>query len=402
MFLIARRYLLSPKSHSVVNIICGVSLFSLLLPVAAVVILLSVFNGFGDLVCELEGAIEADVTIRLREGKHFDTEEIAPLALDKIEGIASTTFVTEQMLMLRNGENSTLLTMRGVDSSYRDVIEIEPFITSGKWQVELGDLDRMVVGGTIATKLKVWQLNSTPLELMALRTGALQSYIPTGRYNTANARMAGVVSLDEASEQKYGYTSRRLINRLLSRDSVATKMLIRLEPQANVAKIKRAIIEQLDEWSIGDKYLVQSRAELNPTLYNIVRYEKLGIILISTLVMLLASFSLLGALAMLILEKRSEQLTIRMMGATQSDIERIFLMQGWLISGLAIVLGLLLGSAVSLIQQHFGIIELPTSSMMVNIYPVRVAPMDLIIVAAIATIISSTLCYATVKRMVRK
>ncbi len=397
MLLISKRYLLSKKSHSVVNIISMVSLFSLLIPVAAVIVLLSVFNGFGSMVGELNRAVEGDLTIMLREGRHFEDGAVRGEALSVVEGVEALSFVTEQMLLVEYRDQSRLLTFRGVDDQYTRVVPIDDMISVGKFEIRLGDMERMVLGSSVASGLGIKSLFETDVKLYSLKSSGLQSLLPMASSVERQARLAGVVMLDQESEEMYGYASRRLVNEMIGRSDVASRVVVKLSRRADRDRAKRDI-----ESIVGSKFKVLSREELNPALYDIIKYEKLGVLLICSLVMLLASFSLVGALAMLIIEKRDDMDTLRAIGATRGDLKRIFIYEGCLISGVAVAAGVVLGVVVTLAQQWIGIVKMPQNSMFGSEYPVDLQLADVCMVIVISLVISSLLSQIVVQGMMRR
>ncbi len=396
MFFIARRYLFSPKSHSVVNIISIVSLFSLLLPVAAVVVLLSVFNGFGAMIGSMDRAMESDLTLTLVEGKLFDEREIDKARLTQISGVEALSYSTEQLMLLEYKGQTKLLTLRGVEADYTNVLSVADHIAVGQFATEVDSLDCIVVGGTVTTNFGIRALNGVNFTLYSLKTGRLHSMLPTGSFSSCDAKLSGVLLLDQASEERYGYVSRRLINGMLGDEYALSRVMFRLSDGADMERVRREILGV-----VGEGYELRSRQEMNPALYEIIKVEKLGVLLICSLVMVLASFSLVGALAMLIIEKRGDIMTLRSIGATRRDIRNIFLTEGLLISGVAIAFGVILGVGVTLAQHYFGFVELPVSSMLTQSYPVELQWSDVVNVVAIALLISAVLSQIVVRRMMQ-
>ncbi len=397
LLLIARRYLLSHKSHSVVNIIAGVSLVSLLIPVAAVIVLLSIFNGFSSMVSQMDSAVDGDLTVQLERGKFFDKSEVDSEAISKIDGVEALSFSTEQTLLLEYNGRGTVLTLKGVDENYTSTIPIEEYIDIGKFQVELGDLERIVVGNAAASKMGIRSLSDITIDIYALKTSPLQSLVPLGSYSVDKAKLSGVYMLDLVTEERYAYASQRLLNKLLDLENGASKLSIKVTQNRDLEQIKREVSKVM-----GGDFKVESRQELNPAIYQIIRYEKLGVMLICSLVIILASFSLLGALTMLIIEKRGDITTLRAMGTTHNDIRKIYLLEGGLISATAILLGVILGVGVTLAQQYFGIVELPSSTMVLQYYPVDLKLWDVVSVVAISGVISLSLSYLTINRVYKK
>ncbi len=400
MLLIARRYLLSTKSHSVVNIIAWVSLLSLLLPVAAVVILLSIFNGLGAMVSDIERYVEGDLTLRLREGRHFSIEELEADRLRSIDGVEALSFVSDQMALLSCGDNNSLVTLRGVDRFYGDVVGIEERLYTGDFTTHTKEEDgesgmSVILGHTLAAKLGARSVGRSVVEAISLKTSRLQRAIGVGRESRVSATLAGILSLDPEYDERYAYTSIEDVNSLIGREGVATRVSIKVNDRYKLEETKRDI-----EAIVGDRYRVEGRSELNPTMHQIIRYEKLGVLLISSFVMLLASFSLIGALTMLIIEKSDDITTLRAVGMTRGGIESIFFKEGLLIGGVAIAIGVALGSLVTLAQQYFGMVELPTSSMTRIAYPVDLQLSDVVSVMAIALVLTVTISRIISRKMV--
>ncbi len=213
----------------------------------------------------------------------------------------------------------------------------------------------------------------------------------------SNAKLAGILLVDEESEMRYGYASQRLVNMLIERENVASRIAVRVDGESSINRVQRDI-----QLIVGESFKVEQRSQLNPTIYQIIRYEKMGIALICGFVMMLASFSLLGALTMLIIEKSSDIGTLRAMGATHSTIKRIFLLEALLISGAAIVGGSILGIGVTLAQEWFGFVSLPSSTMMITTYPVKLLFSDVVGVVVGAAIIASTLSYMVINVVLQK
>ncbi len=399
MLLIARRYLLSEKSHSVVNIIAMVSLVALFVPVAAVIVLLSVFNGFGQMVEDLSGAIDGDLTVRLYEGRLFEVDSLDSHRLRGIEGVEAVSFITDYTMLLEQGGRSSVVTVRGVDDEYRRVVPIDDFISVGEFDCDRG----IVMGNSLASKLGIRALRNSSVTMYSLKRGlsgvggVLQGIVPTANYTDREIDLVGVLWLDQESEERYAFTSREVVYEMIGREGVATRVAVKLAMGSDVERVRDDISSV-----VGDKFRVESLAELNPAIYQIVKYEKRGITLICGFVMLLASFTLIGALAMLIIEKRGDIATLRAIGMTRREVKRVFMMEGVLISLVATFAGVVVGVMVTLAQEVFGFVKLPSSSMVVTHYPVELQWGDVAVVVVMATSISLLLCWLVVRNMLTK
>ena len=393
---IARRYLFSPHSRSVVNLISGLSVAAVAVPVAAMVILLSVFNGFETLVKSMYSAFDADLTLTPRRGQTFAQSEIDTAALRRIPGVASFSWTLEQSALLEHGGRQATATVRGVDDSYGEVFDLGDAVTTGEWRVRLGDLERLVIGQSMAWMLGIRTLADADVTLYAVRRGSFSTLLPMGNYTRRTEPVGGVYVLDLDTERTYVLTSLRLAQSLFEAEGRASGLVFRLTPDADVERTREAVSE-----AAGDSFRVRTRDELRASFYRIMTYEKWGIFFIALLVLVIASFSVVGALSMLIVEKRRDIATLRALGADTLLLRRIFRTEGLLICGLGAVIGLLLGVALSLVQQYFGVIEIPAETFLTKSYPVELRLSDLFAVAVTFSLVSLLLADVTVRSMIK-
>lgn len=391
----ARRYLFSKKSHSVINMISGVSLFAIAMPVAAMVILLSVFNGFEGLIHSMTSAFDADLTITPRRGVTIPTEGVDTAALRRVEGVEALSWVVEQEALAKYGNRQQLVTVRGVEEHYSDLFPIREAITVGEYRLRQGDKECVVMGQGMTYMLGIRSLVTAPLELYALRRTSFSTLLPTEGYRRQELPITGLFLLDAESESRYLLTSITLARRLFEREGMATSLLLRLQSTADPERVKRAVEEQL-----GEEFRVRTRYELRPSFYDMMTYEKWGILFISLLVLVIASFSVIGALTMLIIEKRREQQTLRSLGADTRFLRRIFAGEGFLLALLGGGGGLLLGVGVTLLQQHLGLIRLPVETFIMEAYPVELRFGDLLRIVLLFTAVLSTIILLTVHTLI--
>ena len=393
---IARRYLFSPHSRSVVNLISGLSVAAVAVPVAAMVILLSVFNGFETLVKSMYSAFDADLTLTPRRGQTFAQSEIDTAALRRIPGVASFSWTLEQSALLEHGGRQATATVRGVDDSYGEVFDLGDAVTTGEWRVRLGDLERLVIGQSMAWMLGIRTLADADVTLYAVRRGSFSTLLPMDNYTRRTEPVGGVYVLDLDTERTYVLTSLRLAQSLFESEGRASGLVFRLTPDADVERTRESVSE-----AAGDSFRVRTRDELRASFYRIMTYEKWGIFFIALLVLVIASFSVVGALSMLIVEKRRDIATLRALGADTPLLRRIFRTEGLLICGLGAVIGLLLGVALSLVQQYFGVIEIPAETFLTKSYPVELRLSDLFAVAVAFSLVSLLLADVTVRSMIK-
>lgn len=394
--LFARRYLFSRHSRSVVNLISGLSVAAVAMPVAAMIILLSVFNGFEALVRSMYSAFDADLSVTARQGQTFRTEDVDTAAIRRIEGIAALSFTLEQSTLLEHGGRQATATVRGVDDAYNEVFALEEAVTTGDGRVRLGDLDRLVIGQAMAHQLGIRTLADADVTLYAVRRGQFSSLLPMANYTRRTIPVVGAFSLDLETEKQYVLAPLRLAQELFDYPSRASALVVRLAPGADPGAMKRRV-----EAVAGEDFRVRTRDELRASFYRIMTYEKWGIFFIALLVLLIASFSVVGALSMLVVEKRRDTATLGALGADTSLLRAIFRSEGYLICGLGALAGVVIGVGATLVQQHFGLIEIPAETFLTKSYPVRFRFADLVVVLAAFAAVATVLCRLTVHSMIK-
>ena len=379
----ARRYLFSPKSRSVVNLISGLSVAAVAMPVAAMIVLLSVFNGFESLVKSMCSAFDADLTVSARQGQTFAADAVDTAALRRIPGVAAMSFVLEESALLEHGDRQATATVRGVDDAYEAVFPLSDAVAAGEYRVRVGDLERLVIGQSMAYMLGVRTLADADVGVYAVRRGSFSSLLPFDNYTRRTIPLGGVYTLDLETERTYVLASLRMAQELFSRPGRVSGLVVRLRDGADAVQVRDAVAQQL-----GGDYRVRTRYELRASFYRIMTYEKWGIFFISLLVLVVASFSVVGSLAMLIVEKRR-------------DIGTIFRSEGLLICALGAALGVALGVGATLLQQHFGLIEIPAETFLTKSYPVEFRPGDLAAVLAAFGVVACVISNITVRSMIK-
>lgn len=394
---IARRYFFSPRSRSVVNLISGLSVAAVAIPVAAMVILLSVFNGFETLVKSMYSAFDAELTVTPRRGQTFSVTDLDTAALRRIPGVGALSLTLEQSVLLEHEGRQATATLRGVDDSYGEVFDLSDAVVTGEWRVRLGDLERLVIGQSMAWMLGIRSLADADVTMYAVRRGSFSTLLPMDNYTRRTEPVGGVYVLDLDTERTYVLTSLRLAQSLFETPDRVSAVQIRLTPGASPERTRDAVAA-----SAGDGFQVRTRDELRASFYRIMTYEKWGIFFIALLVLVVASFSVVGALSMLIVEKRGDVETLRALGADTGLIRSIFRTEGLLICGLGGVIGLVVGVTLSLLQQHLGLIEIPAESFLTKSYPVEFRLTDLVVVAAAFAVVAVLLANVTVRSMIKK
>ena len=392
----ARRYLFSAESRSVVNRIAGLSIVAVAIPVAAMIVLLSVFNGFEQLVRANWSVFDAELTLTPRAGSTFATEQLDTAALLRLPGVAAGSFVLEQSALLQHGDRQAITTVRGVDDAYGTVLDWQQTLVAGDGAVRIGDYERLVLGQTMAQQLGIRSLADAEVELYAVRRGTLPSLLPSANYTRRTVPAGSLFRLDLDSEQQQVLVSLRLARDLFHYPGRASALLLRLAEGADPERVRREVAA-----AAGEAFEVRTRAELRASFYRIMRYEKWGIFFVALLVLMVASFSVVGALAMLIVEKRRDIATLRALGADNCLVRAIFRSEGLLICGLGAAAGVVLGVTLTLVQQHFGLLQIPAETFLATSYPVEFRPGDLAAVVAAFAAVALLLSDATVRSMIQ-
>ena len=385
--LFARRYLFSPHSRSVVNLISGLSVAAVAMPVAAMIVLLSVFNGFESLVRSMYSAFDPDLSITPRQGRTFPAGAVDTAALARIPGVGAVSFLLEQSALLERGGRQATAVVRGVDDAYGAVFPLSDAVVMGAWRVREGDRNYLVVGQAMAWTLGVRSLADADVALYAVRRGSFSSLLPIENYTRRTVPVGGIFSLDLETEQSYVLTSLELAQRLFNYPDRVSSLVVRLAPGADAERVRRAVAEEA-----GDGFRVRTRDELRASFYRIMTYEKWGIFFIALLVLVVA---------LLIVEKRDDIATLRALGADLGLVRSVFRAEGLLICALGAAAGVVLGVGASLVQQHFGLIEIPAETFLTKSYPVKFRPADLAAVLAAFAAVALLLTGITVRGMIK-
>ena len=392
----AIKYLTSRKSHSVINIIATVSMLAVVVPVAAMVILLSVFNGFESLVRDLYKVVDADVEIVADGGIDASDGELRQ-RVEAIDGVEASSFIVERQAMLTYRNNRVAVLLRGVDENYKRVVPIEEYTALGNADVQLGEIDRLMLGEGVTFELGMYSLAAGEVDIFALSGGSIGSILPTTSMARERLEICGVFTVDQQHTASMALTTLRAASRIFNRER-ADRLLVKVRDGAS----HRAMAQQL-RLELGDDYTVTLREDKNQSFYAIMRYEKWAIFFVSLLVLIVASLSIIGTVVILIIEKRDEQKTLLSLGADRAFIRGVFVREGLLISGIGGVVGLLLGVVVVWAQQYFGIVKMPSGgNFLIENYPVELQLMDLVVIlvvfVAVALFVSAIATSTMIKR----
>ena len=372
--LIAARYVRSPKSHSVINLISVVSVVAMAVPVAAIILLLSIFNGLEQMTTDLYQAIDADLRITPKQGTTLSIAELDTTRIQRVNGIEHLSLMLEQSALAEASQRQTLVNVKGVDENYCNVVTIKDKTQSGLFTTSFDGQGCIVAAHGVAHDLGLLSHNSIgeQISLYTMSRKRFSSILPVGGYSRCDMPMTGIVVIDQQSSH-YLFTSLEAAQQLFNYPNQISSVEIRLAADANADAVKQEL-EQI----CGQVANVKTRYQSN-SIYRLMALEKWGVFIIAMVVMAVASLSIVGTLVMVVIDKRNDIETLRTMGASPSLVESIFRSEGYLMALLSLTIGLVLGVGLALAQQYMGIVRLNTDTLMVDAYPVELHLKDVVL-----------------------
>lgn len=371
---IAKRYLVSKKSHNIINIISIISVVGVTVGTMALIIVLSVFNGFESLVKSLFNAFDPDLKISLVEGKTFLPDLISESAIRSIPGVIRYTEVLEETALLKYQNRQVLVTVKGVSQDFESLSGLDTMIVQGDMVLQNGELDFLVMGYGVAHVLGA-NLNdiSNPVVVFAPKRSGTIGTLPEQAFTSRSIFPSGIFSIQQDFDSRFAFVPIRFAHKLFGFESEVTAIEIGLQRGAKVDRIREEVRR-----IAGEHFLVKDRFEQQEMLYKIMKSEKLAIFLILGFILFIATFNIIGTLSMLILDKKKDIAVLRSLGADNTLIKRIFFAEGMLISLSGAVFGLLLGALVCAAQIIFGLVPLQAGggSFIVDAYPVELQIAD--------------------------
>lgn len=402
--LFARRYLRSRKSFSVINTTTTVSSVALGVAVAAMVVLMSVVNGFNSLLNTIHDTTEADLVIVPARGATFPVEELPRGVVESVEGVAACSYYLEESVMAEYDGRQMPATLRGVDEHYTQVVPLADsgMVWYGGWQLVHGERRRAVVGFDLDNlfadgySVRNAALHGK-LSVHALRRENISSLLPISAIRTVEVAHAGTLS-DAATELTgHLFVSLDVAEELLSAKGRASAVAIRLSSGAKMARVQKEL-----QGAVGEGFVVENRYQRNEVLYKAMRVEKVAIFTILLLVTLIAAVSVIGSLVMLVIEKRNDTATLYAIGARHSFVQRVFTLEGVLIGLRGAFWGMIGGLAVCFAQMQWGLVKMPGSTFLVENYPVEVHWGDIVVIMVAVVAVNYVITKLTVRRMVPK
>lgn len=396
-FFIAVRYLIARKTHNIINVISLISVAGVAVGTMALIIVLSVFNGFESLVISLFNTFNPDIVVTPVRGKTFSMSEISEDSLLKIPGILAVTQVVEETALLKYRDNQFLATIKGVSKEIHLTSGLDTMIVDGRFELSENGYPRMVLGAGVAYYLNA-SINDllNPVVVYLPRREARFGTTLEGAFESMSIFPSGIFSIQQDFDVKYVFVPLEFARELCGYSDEVTSLEIAVTDKTKIEQIKQQIIRLL-----GNDFEVKNRFEQQELLYKIMKTEKWAIFFILTFIIIIAAFNVISSLSMLILDKQDNIHTLYCLGADNQLIRRIFLLEGVMISIGGAVAGLVLGGILSWMQQHFGFITLGSGegNFVVDTYPVEIQWLDFVYVLVTVLIIGYLIAWFPVQRI---
>jgi lipoprotein-releasing system permease protein len=372
-FFIARRYLFAKKSHNIINIISLISVVGMATGVMALVVVLSVFNGFDSLIKNMYSVVDADIKIELVEGKTFpDTLEVLN-EIRKHQSVAVFSEVLEENAIFKYRSKQHIGIIKGVSPNYSEQTGIDTMIVDGEFLLWRGSQPLAIMGQGAALYLNANLAHFDPLEVYMPRRGRLPTITTATAFSSKAIMPSGVFAVEQEFDTHHIISPIEFVRELLNYTNEITSIEIKLFSQANASKAQKEIQDVL-----GPNFKVLNRFQQNESLYRTMKSEKLVVGLILSFILIIASFNIVGTLSMLIIDKRKDVETLRSLGADNDLIQKIFVTEGLLISIAGTIIGALMGLLICWLQINLKLVRLEgTGEFIIDAYPVDIQPLDI-------------------------
>ena len=393
---IAWRYLFAKKQFNAIHIITTISSIAVGVVTAAMICVMSVMNGFGTMVEQMFSQFDPDIRITAQNGKSFHLSQETKNQLLALPEVNLLSESIEETALIYFEDKQTPVQLMGVDSVFDSLTGIDQIIVDGHFEVYDGGFDRAVLGQLLAWKIGIGARFVHGIQVYApKRNSKVNMLRPDANFNTETCFIAGIFAVNQ---QKYDENTMIVdidfTRRLLEYDSTEMTALM-VATHGNIKQAKRAIAQVM-----GEGYNIHDRYEQQKDFFRILRVEKLLTSLLLAFILLIATFNSIGALSMLIIDKRNDIRILSHLGASEQLIKRIFLFEGWLVNAIGAIGGVVVGLTICLLQEHFGLLKLGNGvEYVISAYPVAVQGLDILLVIGIVWILSLISVWIPVRRI---
>jgi lipoprotein-releasing system permease protein len=395
---IAKRYLFAKKSRNAINIISAVSVAGVTVGTMALIIILSVFNGLEKMVMAIFNTVDPDIKITAAEGKTFiaDTSRLKLLA--NVNGVSCYSLSLEENALLKYGERQCIATIKGIDDSYVMVTNIDSSMFDGEFILR-SDKGRLyaIPGAGVAQYLGLRVNFIAPLNIFVPRRTGNTSLNAENSFNKKYIFPSGIFQVEKEYDSKYVYVPIEFARELTEIEEGVSSIEIKFTGGTDPGSVQKNIGK-----IFGKGFIVQNRYEQQEIFYKVMRSERLAIFFILTLILIIASFNIIGSLTMLIIEKERDIEILKSLGADNNLIRKIFIFEGWLISIIGAVAGIILGFVICWLQQTYGLVKLQGNSLIMDTYPVVMKLKDFFVVSGTVLLIGYWAAWYPVRFLTKK
>ena len=402
-FFVARRYLFSKKSTHAINVISGISVVGVAVATMALVVTLSVFNGFHDLVATFFTSFDPQLKVEPVKGKTVAADDPVLTRIRQLPQIEVATECVEDQALAVYNDRQAMVVIKGVDDNFDKLTHInEILVGDGEFGLHAAGMDYGILGIRLAEQLATGYTYEHPLKIYApRREGQFDMTAPEEAFEEDRLYSPGVLfNVKQARYDKnYILTSIAFARRIFGQQGMVSSLELRLKPGSNFERTKSEIIA-----ICGDRFTVKDRFEQQDDTFKIMKVEKFIAYIFLTFILMVACFNIIGSLSMLIIDKKDDVVTLRNLGASDRQITRIFLFEGRLISAVGAVFGILLGLLLCWLQQRFGLVALGSSSgsFVINAYPVSVHPEDIVLIFVTVLVVGFLAVWYPVRYFARR
>jgi lipoprotein-releasing system permease protein len=376
-FLFAWRYFKAKKTTNAINVIAWISITAIVIGTAALILVLSVFNGFEDLVKSLYSSFYPDLKISPVSGKQITLTQEQLNKLRSVKGVRSISLIAEEKALLQNGEYQSIIYLKGVDENYTSVTTVADHIIKGSFNTGGTENPRLVLGAGIENAVGVQtDRNLSPLIVYLPKKTEVNLSNPLQSISADTINTAGTFVIQQDFDNKYAITNLGFVKQMLGMPADAFSAAeISIKQDADEKEVKQLMMNMLKA-----NYRVETRYEQNKSLYSIMQVEKWVIYAVLSLILVVAAFNMVGALTMLVLEKKQDISVLHALGGSQTFIQRIFLSEGLLLATIGGGAGMLIALILALVQINFKIIPLQGGSFLIDYFPVKLSLPDFLLV----------------------
>jgi lipoprotein-releasing system permease protein len=398
-FLFAWRYFKAPKSTHAINWIAWTSMVAIVIGTAALILVLSVFNGFEGMVKSLYSSFYPDWKLSPPQGKVITVTPQQWRSLQQLEGVQAVAGVIEERALLQSGENQTMVQLKGVDANYALVSGVPDHLAGGDFEIGTADFPLLVMGVGVEDALGIYaDRHLQPLSVYLPRASSSNQMDWTQDIRVDSIKASAAFMIQQDFDNQYGITSIDFMRRVMG---LGADQYSHVEISTLAGADPKKISDQL-QTLMGDGVIVQDRYEQNRSLYAVMRTERWIVYGVLTLILIVAAFTMIGALTMLVLEKQKDISILNALGAHRSFIRGVFLSEGVLLASLGGLIGMMIALTLALLQIKFHLIPLEGGSFLIDYYPVALQWQDFLLVGSTVLFIAILASWLPAEKAARR